>query len=268
MKYKFQITNSKLQIFFLFIFCYLVFSASAHAATPSTTPPPTAIQDKLINQINDLKEKIASKVAQLKLVDKRSVIGTVVEKTNTQITINDMHDQTRFIDVDEITKFSGPDSTASFGISDVTPGTHISVLGLYNKESRRITARFIETVTPTHFISGTVLSLNKDAGTFKVIAEDGKTTTVDVENITKTSTYTKDGGLEKAGFSKLTAGARVTLSGYPDKKDKTMIIATRLIIFLDLPKNPKIIIPDGGVVDNGASPVTSSGSGKKLTPIK
>lgn len=246
----------------------MLYANQSLAATPSATPPPTEIQDKLIDQINDLKEKIASKVAQLKLVDKRAIVGTVVETTSTQITLNDIHDQTRFVDVDEITKFSGPDASSSFGISDLTKGTQISVLGLYNKESQRITARFIDTITPTNFISGIVLSIDRDAGTFKVISEGGKTTTIDVENITKTSTYTKNDGLEKSGFSKLEAGNRVMISGYPDKKDKNMVIATRIVIFVDFPKDPKIIIPDGGVIDNGGTPVTSTGSGKKLTPIK
>lgn len=256
-----------LTIISLTLLCNVAAVTASFAATPSVTPPPTAIQDKLINQINDLKEKIASKVAQLKLVDKRAIVGTVVETTNTQITIDDLANQTRFIDVDEITKFSGPDSTTSFGISDLKKGTAISVLGLYNKESRRITARFIDAVTLTRFISGTVLSVDRDGGRFKVIAEDGKQSTIDVENVTKTSLYTKSGGLEKSGFSKVTTGDRVTLSGYPDKKDKTLIIATRIIVFSDLPKNPSIIVPDGGIVDTGDTPVTSSGSGKKLTPI-
>lgn len=268
MKHNNRITKTKIQILALFGVCYLSFGLYAYAATPSTTPPPTAIQDKLINQINDLKEKIASKVAQLKLVDKRAIIGTVVDKTNTQITVNDLSDQTRFVDVDEITKFSGPDSSSTFGISDLSQGTVISILGLYNKESRRITARFIDTYTLTHFISGIVLSVDKENGTFIVIAEGGRQTKIDVENVTKTSLYTKDGGLEKGGFSKVSAGDRVSIVGYPDKKDKTMIIATRIIIFSDLPKNPNIIIPNGGLQDNGGTPVTSTGSGKKLTPIK
>ena len=209
-----KIKNLKLKIIFILtIIFYLLSPISIDAATPSTTPPPTAIQDKLINQINDLKEKIASKVAQLKLVDKRAIIGTVVDKTNTQITIDDLNNQTRFIDVDEITKFSGPDASSSFGISDITKGTNITILGLYNKESRRITARFINTITLTRFISGAVVSLNKDEGTFKVIDEDGRQSTIDVENVTKTSAYLKDGTLEKSGFSKITVGSRVTLAG-------------------------------------------------------
>jgi hypothetical protein len=61
------------------------------------------------DQISDqLITNIASRVAQLKLVEKRGIIGVVTNTTNTQITVTDSQNNTRFIDVDELTKFSNP----------------------------------------------------------------------------------------------------------------------------------------------------------------
>ncbi len=59
----------------------------------------------------------------------------------------------------------------------------------------------------------------------------------------------------------------MAIQGYPDKKDKARVIATRVLLFPGLPKNPKIVVPEQKLL-NEDKPVTSTGSGKKLTPIR
>ncbi|MCL5432936.1 MAG: hypothetical protein M1524_02360 [Patescibacteria group bacterium] len=113
--------------------------------TPSKTPSPTSqtpTTEKLNEQISDLKEKIASRVAQLKLVERRGMVGVVTDVSDTQITLTDLSGNTRFADVDELTKFYALKETESFGISDIQKGTKLGILGLYNKQTRKILARF------------------------------------------------------------------------------------------------------------------------------
>jgi hypothetical protein len=101
------------------IFFLLIAANSAYAISPtvaptgkiSGTPTPTkstavddTIKEKLDEQINELKEKIASRVSELKLVEKRGIIGTISDVSSTKITLNDSDGKTRFVDVDEITK--------------------------------------------------------------------------------------------------------------------------------------------------------------------
>lgn len=245
------------------LFFLLVSPVGAQTATPS----PTSSQPTMVDQITDLKDRIASRVAQLKLVDKRGIVGVVQSTTSTQITMEDINNNTRFVDVDEITKFSSPSASGTFGISDLTKGTKISVLGLYNKQSRRITARFIAVDTFPTSLSGQVSSVDAKEFTFKIASEDGSQTTIDVENVTKTSVYTKKTEMEKAGFSRIEVGQRVFVTGFPDKKEKFRMVATRIIIFPDLPKNPKVIIPSAQLKED-EEVVVSTGSGKKLTPLR
>src|SRR3989344_7962603 len=115
--------------------------------TESLTPIQSGLTQQ---QINALTNKIASRVAQLKLVEKRGVIGKVTDVSNTQITLSDMSGNTRFVDVDEFTKFKS--DSKSFGISDIEKGQKIGALGLYNKQSRRILARFVEVLQIPDFI--------------------------------------------------------------------------------------------------------------------
>lgn len=216
--------------------------------TPTVVPEDTG----LLNQINNLKEKIASRVAQLKLVEKRGIIGTVTDSNNTQITLNDIQNNTRFIDVDEITKFSAIGKT-SYGISDLTNGTKVSVLGLYNKDSRRILARFVDVVIPPTYLTGEISVIDRVNGQFKIISEDQKQTLIDVESITKTYSFTKATDLVKSGFSKLQTGNRVSIMGYPDSKTPSMIVANRIIQLLDVRVDPNINL-------NITPPTPTSGS--------
>lgn len=257
---------------------FVIFPSYAYSQTPTvtktkttTTQAPTitdgSTTEKLSEQINNLKDRIASRVAELNLVEKRGIIGSVTQTSSSQITLTDIEEKTRIVEVDEITKFSSPGKKEGFGLSDITRGMKISIVGLYNKQSKRITARYINVVTIPTYINGMVASTDEDAFTISVTSEDGKQTIVDIENVTKTNVYTAEDEISKSGFSDITIGERVIITGYPDKNDPKRIVATRVLLFPELPRNPKIIIPDKALLDDD-TPVTSSGSGKKLTPVR
>ena len=266
-----MISNMLKQKILLLSLCSLLILSQASSSfaatiTPTSTPASPTSQsttEKLTNQINNLKEKIASRVAELNLVEKRGIMGIVKEVTNNQITITDMQNKSRVIEVDELTKFSSPQA-GEFGISDIKTGSKIGVLGLYNKDSERLLARFINTISLAEFISGVVKSVDPDKFTVTILSENGTETIVDIENVTKTTIDTGTES-EKSGFSKIQPGSRAIVIGFPDAKEKNRIVGTRLLLFPQLPKNPKIVITD--VAGSNDEVVTSTGSGKKLTPL-
>lgn len=236
--------------------------------TPTTTPLPSITPtggvniDGLDKQINSLKERIASRVAQLNLVDKRGIIGVVTDVTQTQVSITDTQGNTQYVDVDELTKFTSA-SAKAIGISDISKGTAIGVLGLYNKESRRILARFIDQLTLPTLLSGAITNIDKDNYEITVTTEDKKDTIVEVNTITKTDTYTKDAGLTKSGFSKMQQGERVFIIGFSDTKNQGKLAGSRIILLPTVSVNPKIVIlkPD----EMGVT--VSTGAGIKLAPL-
>lgn len=230
----------------------LTFVTSVNAATPTpatTTPTKQAINEKLNEQINQLKEKIASRVSELNLVEKRGMIGTVSEVSGSKITLTDVQGNTRFVDVDEITKFSSA-SNKTFGISDITKGTKISVLGLYNKQSKRILARFVNTSVDPIFISGTITDIDSKNFIISVTTVDNKKMKLDNQTSTKTFDYDKDDGLVKSGFSKLAVGDRISAIGFADKVDAAMIVPSRIINLSNIASNPKIVVPEQEATDS------------------
>lgn len=264
-----------ISVFLLLISLYLnhLISNPTDALSPSPTTieqPTKSRSPTASSQISDLKERIASRVAQLKLVERRGVIGTVTDRSDTQITISDLNSNTRFVDVDELTKFSSPSAKGSFGISDITKGSKVGILGLYNKQSRRILARFVDVISAPKIIRGAIISVDSKEYTIKFISDDENQFTIEVENITKTLSYTKKGGLEKSGFSKIKGNEHVIVAGFPDIKNKTRIIASRIILFPEIPVNPKIKLPTQDIepaLNSQETVPPSTGSGKKLAPI-
>ena len=223
-------------LFLLIVNCLtLIVVPMAHAATPT----PTSV-DKIQEIRDQLITNIASRVAQLKLVEKRGIIGKVSDVTNTQIAVTDLQNNTRFVDVDELTKFSSPNAKGTYGISDITKDMTIGILGLYNKESRRILARFVNTTTTPFIIHGGVAKIDNENFSLSITTEEGKQMTVDIANITRTSSYTSEAGYIRSGFSKIKENYNIVVSGALDIKDKNRMTATRVIFFPEIPVSPKV----------------------------
>lgn len=243
-------------ILFLLTFVF-VFAKSVSAATPTASNP------SLQQQVDNLKNKIASKVAELKLVEKRGIIGTVTDSSDTQITVTDTSGNIRFVDVDELTKFYSSDSK-SFGISDIKNGMTIGVLGLYNKQSRRILAREVnETNSPPKIIFGGIGAIDEENFEITIVKENGQKEVLEIESVTKTYSYFSN-TLNKSGFSKLEETQTVIAVGVVDKQDPNKILTTRLIVLPEIDIASRI---NFGEAINPTIP-PSTGSGNKLFPIK
>jgi len=220
---------------------YLLHTTYVNAATPTPTPTTNSnsSDDALNQQITDLKTRIASRVAELNLVEKRGIIARVTEVSGTQITVSDLKEKTRFIDVDELTRFSNPSTTESFGISDIAVGNTIGILGLYNKESRRILARFVNVVSLPIIIHGVIESVDEKLFRVKVISENEKVIYLDVEKTTITFSYSKEKGLVRSGFSKIKGNERIIAIVQTNTDEENLITATRIILLPEISKDPK-----------------------------
>ena len=245
----------KISILLLITFCLIFTGANVYAAvTPTPSPTPTVNQQLL--------DEIASKTAQLNLVEKKGIVGKVSDVSDTQITLTDLSGNTRFIDVDELTKFYSS-SSKSFGISDITKGGNLGILGLYNKQTRRILARKVDLIDQSpQVIYGAVGSIDKTNYELTVVKETGQKIIAEVQSITKTYSYSSE-NLVKSGFSKIVAPETLIVIGLSDKQDPSKILATRIILFPDVQINPDINLS----IQNSPSIVPSTGSGTKLMPI-
>lgn len=201
-------------------------SPITHAQTATQGATPTE------SKISELKERIATQVAKLKIIEKRGLRAKIAQIINHQLVLLDSSGNKRLADADELTKFTDLNNAATIGISDFEKDQIVDVIGLYNTESRRILARTIKLSNPPSRIWAHVLDLDKENFSVKIsVDESSDTKEVNVETATKTFEYTKDAGLVKSGFSKIGIGERLLVVGY--EKDNT-ITAARILLMPEL----------------------------------
>lgn len=238
--HKFSNVMRRILIILLLCLIFLPSFTFAQTKTPAQAIPTSDEIEKISDKVDELKDKVASRVAQLKLVEKRGIVGKVESVTDIQITLADLNGKTRIIDVDELTKFSS-ENNSSFGISDVKKGSVISVLGLYNKESQRLLARFLNEIEIPLILVGVVSKKDDKNFTITLSTEDGTNYLVDIERITKTYEY-DEGQLAQSGFSKIEVLENAVVLGFADPKEKNRLTGSRIITFPKLPSNPRIPI--------------------------
>lgn len=209
--------------------------AVSPTATPSANLTPTPTTN---SKISDLKERIASRVAQLNLVERRGLLGTIASISATRISLVDLQNRTRLVEIDELTGSPKIKDKANQG-SGFSSGETISAVGLYNKNSRILLARFIDDAKIYPRIIGEVTAIDKQKFSIS-ISDAGKPTTVDVQSSTQTSAF-QEGAIAKSGFSKIVIGEKVFVVAVTQDtpSDSPHYTALRLIMFPDLlPKPP------------------------------
>lgn len=251
-------------MFVLFLPSIVSAQTKTPTVTPKTTSSPTSISDS--SQIEKIKDLVASRVAELKLVEKRGILGTVSTITSTQITLTDLNNKRKIIDIDEITKFSDPKSK-EFGISDIKKGDMIGIIGLLNKGSDHLLARYVSTVStiPT-FFDGIITDIDKRNFIISAVDEDGNKKLLDIQTSTKLFSYTKDTDEIKSGFSKLEVGQRIYAAGFPDSKVTAQLNVSRLTHYPDLLPSSKM--KRFAETEAEASTATTPTLAKSPTPTK
>lgn len=211
-------------------------SSPTTTVSPTTQPTETeASRSGILDRIERIKEMVASRVAELKLVEKKGFYGTVSESSTHQVTVEDNNKESREVDIDELTKFDDA-SNKSFGISDIKKGDQLAAIGLYNKDTKRLLARVITPVKnlPVQF-EGVVTNVDTKNFQITIVNEEGISKIIDIERSTKVVSYSKGSGMTKSSYSKIALGQRAFITGYAGIKDKNLIAGDRIIHFLDLP---------------------------------
>lgn len=241
----------------------ILLAGQVYAAAPSPTSNPSQTET---NQINQLKNKIASQVSQLNLVEKRGVIGTIqsIDTNANQITLTTYGGTIQYLDIDEITKYSNGEGTP-LALTDMKKNMLVSVLGIYNKESQRILARYIDVETvPTRYY-GEITAIDKTNYDFTITTDDQKSEVIEIETNSTVVSYNGDTTLNTYGFPKLALGDRVDAIGYPDKNSPSELIADRVIDYLNVPKDPDITF----ATPTPTVTIAPTGKGtKSISPIK
>lgn len=230
------------------------------AATATSSPTLSTTPNK---SLDDLKERLATKVAQLRDVVTRAIYGKVssisvnsamIETTTKNYKIEYEDD----IKVAQIINGKRTDLT----IDDIDTSDPVSVFGAFDATLELLKAKFIfiESKKVYTRLSATITDIDREGFAITVLASDGKTMTADIEKTTKAFGWTAVDGIVKSGFSKMAIGDSIHLIGLPDPKKETNIQALRI---LDLGNLSGEITP---TAIPSPSPTSTSSATPKTTP--
>jgi len=234
---------------------------AAQTATPTATrgPVPAATESA---QMEDLKARLATKVAELRTVVKRAMSGTVKSVSVTSATIETKTKDIKIELTDDVTVtqvISG--KRTNLTAENIEVRDNVTVFGTYDETLDLLKAAyiFIESSTqPTH-IAGIVADVDSEAFVLTINTAEGRSLTVDIEKTTKTSVWTKETGIAKGGFSRIAVGDTVHVTATPIAKKENSYSGIRI---LDLGN----ITGAAGTPTNTVAPQASGSATPRATP--
>lgn len=207
----------------------------SHTPTPSAKPSDSTI-DKL-KQIQQLKEKIATKVGQLRESSQGAVSGFIKEIKDNKLTlVSKKGDQTLSLTPD-ITYFSLLDGNKKEStLKKLSQNQMITAIGHFDENNKDFVVKIIMVQPIIKNSSGKIADIDSSNFTITVKEKQGNTI-VDIEKYTKTFEYSAgQKNWVKGGFSRLKIGDFVHIIGTEDEQDEARIHANKIytLTFLTL----------------------------------
>ncbi len=204
-----------------FIVLLLVASGSTsklYAATSATPSPTAAILQK---KIDDIKERLATKAAELTHFELRVSEGTIKTVSVASITVETSTKELKLELPDEVKVVQYlKGKRTMLTTEDLSKNDYVVIFGEYDTtlDVLKPSVVFIQGSRPVR-ITGEITNVNAKTYTLTVQALDGTEYTLDYETSTKTSQWTQNGKeLTKIGFSKLIKGSVITATGFSDAR--------------------------------------------------
>lgn len=194
----------------------------AQTATPSATN----------KKIEDLKDRLATKVAQLRQTSRKAIFGTVKSTSLTNVVVETRTKDIKIELSDElkvIQYLKGKRTTLS--VEDIAKGDAVAVFGQYDStlDLLKATVVFIQGPSP-ELVNGTVTAREEKAFTITLTTLQNQVYTIDIEKSTKTLAWDREKKeLVKSGFSKVATGSAIHVVGTSVPKAERRISATRIL---------------------------------------
>lgn len=185
----------------IWLFSYLVILSvnTVHAQEATPTPGSNIIQKK----IDDLKERLATRVAELKTQNKKAFYGVIKEKNDGKIVLSN-GDITMTVTYDKDIKIAVRTLAGKKSDTDdkmLTVGSNVVAFGTLDLDQKTILAKYLLIHDQPIALVGTVKSVDTKVGSFVITGTDGETT-LEYEINTKCRMWDGD-ALVSCGLSKV-----------------------------------------------------------------
>lgn len=217
--------------FFLFLFPISVFSIEENLTKTATTSSQSSPEGKVNQAIKNLKEKIATKVAELSKKNKRTITGLVKNKEEKNLQIL-FENKNYSINTDDLmTKFyqiTG-NSQKEITLKEINKDDYLIILG--SEIDNLINADFIYKQEQYLVETGKITEINKNDYSVSVITNNKIEYILDVELKTKQLMMDiKTFQALTTGFSKLKIGDNIHFISYQPKTKTNRVSLIRYLI--------------------------------------
>ncbi len=204
---------------------------AAVAATPSGSITKSATNSAATNKLEELKERLATKVAELRTTEKRAMYGVVKSKSITTLVLEMKTKDLKVELTDEIKIFQYlKGKRTELTLDNLSKGDAITVYGDYDTTLDLLKATYIliQATLPMR-VSGTIEALNRTDYSLKLKTAEGQTYTIDIETTTKVTRWDKINKFTKSGFSKMVEGDTIHVVGTSVPKKENRISGIRIL---------------------------------------
>ncbi len=219
----------------LIVLCALLFvcagSIMAQTNTATSSPSIAPTQEK---EIQILKDKIATKVAELREKNNRAIGGTITALDPSSISVQDFYENNYVIRLDStLTKYyqvSTPNNK-EIKFSDLKKGEYVFASGVIH--DKEIDANSVYRDEQFIVLSGKITQVDKTNYALTVLTSDKDTYTLEIETGTKQEMLNiKTLNIESTGFSKIKEGDTIhfVVKRTGSEKDNTYSARKILII--------------------------------------
>ncbi len=209
-------------IFFILFICLFLFIASGSVAEEDSTKSAKNVSPTPVNneKVQELKEKLATKVAEIRENQKRGFYGEISSLAKTTFTLATTNGEirVRFDTNTQVFDISGSKKSEKT-TTDLKNTQTASVLGLYEPDDKTVTAKVLLLHALPRYIQGTISALDKAGANVSLKTDKGETLTVDYERTTKADELSTSGKLAKSGFSRLAIGDKLLAWATPAADD-------------------------------------------------
>lgn len=210
--------------------------SSASLAQEKTTPKPSsktasasaAIDDK---KVKELKEKLATQVAQLRESQKRGFLGEVASSSKTSFTLVTLTGEIRIRYTEDTKFFKLTSKGRTEAKSDeLKNGLTAASIGLFDEENKQLNAKaVILQGTPLIIKTGEITEINKTDAVVTVKDANGQNLTIDYEKTTVADEVNSSKKVARSGLSRFATGDQILAWVVTSDEDSKKFSARRLV---------------------------------------
>lgn len=213
---------------FIFLITALFSLMTLPVFAQTATDTATTTGDKA-QQIEDLKDRLATKVAELRQSKRMAAYGTIKSVSISTFVVETKTKDLKIELTDDLKVFQVlKGKRTELKSENLEKGDVVTVFGEYDTTLELLQAKavFIQGTIPTQLI-GKITEVKKEDYTLTVEATDKTVYTIDFETTTKTNLW-NGSALVKGGFSSFIVGDTVFITGSIVPKKENRMSATRI----------------------------------------